>query len=133
LGEAVEIHAARVVNFVTKTVGKWYSRNGEKIMSRPHVFHVVFFEDRGWWVAQCLERNLATASKDPRDLTRQLEVVLKVQIEADREAGVEPFSMLPQAPRRFWRMFQSAEPLQLSAGTLEPPIDTPAWTELAVA
>jgi hypothetical protein len=102
-------------------------------MPRPHIFHVVFFEDRGWWVAQCLERNLATASRDPRDLPAQLEAVLKVQIEADREAGIEPFSALPQAPRRFWQMFQGAEPWQLHEGAAELPVSTPAWTELAVA
>jgi hypothetical protein len=101
-------------------------------MQRPHVFHVVFFEDRGWWVAQCLERNLATASLDPRDLPRQLETVLKVQIEADQEAGIEPFSTLPQAPRRFWQMFQRAEPWHL-ADTAELPVSIPAWAELAVA
>lgn len=99
---------------------------------RRHVFHVVFFEDRGWWVAQCLERNLATASQDPRDLPHQLEAVLKVQMEADQEAGVEPFSGLPQAPRRFWQMFQNAEHWHLD-GVTEPPIRIPAWAEMAVA
>jgi hypothetical protein len=102
-------------------------------MPRPHIFHVVFFEDRGWWVAQCLERNLATASQDPRDLPSKLEAVLKVQIEADQEAGIEPFSALPQAPRRFWQMFQRAELWQLDEGAAELPVSTPAWTELAVA
>jgi hypothetical protein len=100
---------------------------------RPHVFHVVFFEDRGWWVAQCLERNLATASKDPSELRGKLETVLRVQIEADREAGVEPFTTLPQAPRRFWRMFQAAEPWRLENEAVEPPAGTPVWAELAIA
>lgn len=102
-------------------------------MSRQHVFHVVLFKDRGWWVAQCLERNLATASHDPRDLPGKLEAVLKVQIEADQEAGIEPFSALPQAPRRFWQMFQAAEPWHLAEGATEPPAGTAAWTELAIA
>ncbi|HYU35213.1 MAG TPA: hypothetical protein VEW48_23925 [Thermoanaerobaculia bacterium] len=102
-------------------------------MPRPHIFHVVFFKDRDWWVAQCLERNLATASQDPKDLPSKLETVLKVQIEADQEAGIEPFSALPQAPRRFWQMFQRAELWQLDEGMAEPPVNTPAWTELAVA
>jgi hypothetical protein len=100
---------------------------------RPHVFHVVFFQDRGWWVAQCLERNLAAASQDPRELPGKLEAVLKVQIEADREAGIEPFTALPQAPRRFWRMFQTAEPWRLDGEEAEPPIGMPAWAELAIA
>lgn len=102
-------------------------------MDHRHVFHVVFFKDRDWWVAQCLERNLATASQDPRELPRKLEAVLKVQIEVDREAGIEPFSALPQAPRRFWRMFQSAEPWQPENDAAEPPAHLPAWSELAVA
>jgi hypothetical protein len=100
---------------------------------RPYVFHVVFFQDRGWWVAQCLERNLTAASRDPRELPGKLEVVLKVQIEADKEAGVEPFAALPQAPRRFWQMFQAAAPWRLDPEAAAPPTDTPAWAELAVA
>jgi len=102
-------------------------------MPRPHAFHVVFFEDRGWWVAQCLERNLAAASQDPRELPSKLEAVLRVQIEADREAGIEPFSTLPQAPRRFWQMFQGAEPWALDGGAAEPSFSSPAWSEMAVA
>jgi hypothetical protein len=100
---------------------------------RPHVFHVVFFQDRGWWVAQCLERNLAAASKDPKELPGKLEAVLKVQIEADKEAGIEPFTALPQAPRRFWQMFQGAAPWRLDPEATEPLAHTPAWAELAVA
>ncbi len=100
---------------------------------RPHVFHVVFFQDRGWWVAQCLERNLAMASKDPKELPGKLEAVLKVQIEADKEAGIEPFAALPQAPRRFWQMFQAAQLWRLDDEAAEPLADIPAWAELAVA
>ena len=101
-------------------------------MASRHVFHVIFFKDRDWWVAQCLEKNLATASQDPRELPGKLEAVLKVQVEADQEAGIEPFSTLPQAPRRFWQMFQNAQPWDLQR-TAEPPVTLPAWTELALA
>lgn len=99
---------------------------------RRHVFHVVFFKDRGWWVAQCLERNLAMASQDPRDLPNKLEIVLRVQIEADQEAGIEPFSSLSQAPRRFWQMFQTAEPWHPKEDAADPAAGIPAWTELAL-
>jgi hypothetical protein len=64
----------------------------------------------GWLVAQCLEHNLTASSKNPRELHQKLESVLKVQIEADLEAGKPSFSTLPAAPRRFWTLFQSAEP-----------------------
>jgi hypothetical protein len=106
---------------------------GRGRMMRRHVFHVIFFEDRGWWVAQCLERNLAAASRNPRELPGKLEAVLRVQIEADQEAGVEPFASLPQAPRRFWQMFQNASPWRLDDDAAETPARVPAWTELAIA
>lgn len=103
-------------------------------MTRSHVFHVVLFQDRGWWVAQCLERNLTASSKNPLELTKKLETVLQVQIEADLEAGKTPFSSLPPAPRRFWTLFQRAEPWGLddSSQAEQIPAET-AWTELAIA
>jgi hypothetical protein len=98
-----------------------------------HLFHAVLFEDRGWWVAQCLEHNLTASSKNPQELQKKLENVLKVQIEADLEAGKAPFSTLPPAPRRFWTLFQSAEPWGLDGSSAGLPVKAPAWTELAVA
>jgi hypothetical protein len=97
-----------------------------------HLFHAVLFEDRGWWVAQCLERNLTASSKDPRELHKKLETVLRTQIEADLDAGKAPFSTLPPAPRRFWTLFQRAEPWKLDESTAELPVGAPAWTELAL-
>lgn len=97
------------------------------------VLHAVLFEDRGWWVAQCLEYNLTASSKDPRELRQKLETVVRVQVEADLEAGKAPFSTLPPAPRRFWTLFQSAKPWRLDGSTAELPVSAPVWTELAVA
>ena len=97
------------------------------------VLHAVLFEDRGWWVAQCLEHNLTASSKNPRELHKKLLSVLKVQIEADLEAGKPPFSTLPAVPRRFWTLFQRAEPWRLDDSDAELPAGTPVWTELAVA
>lgn len=77
---------------------------------RRQVFHVVFFQDRGWWVAQCLEHNLTASSKNPQELQKKLEAVLQVQAEVDMEAGRVPFSTVPPAPRRFWTLFHPALP-----------------------
>jgi len=94
------------------------------------VLHAVLFEDRGWWVAQCLEHNLTASSKNPLELREKLETVLKVQMEADLEAGKPPFSTLPPAPRRFWTLFQSAELWDVEDSL---PGRAPIWTELAIA
>lgn len=97
-----------------------------------YIVHAVLFEDRGWWVAQCLEHNLTASSKNPLTLPKKLETVLKVQIEADLEAGKVPFSTLPPTPSRFWMLFQNAEPWGLDEPTAELPVGAPAWTELTV-
>jgi hypothetical protein len=73
-------------------------------------------------VAQCLEHDLTASSKNPRQLHKKLESVLAVQIEADLEAGTTPFSTLPTAPRRFWTLFQSAEPWRLDDSDAELPV-----------
>jgi hypothetical protein len=102
-------------------------------MTRRQIFHVVLFQDRGWWVAQCLEHNLTASSKDPQELPKKLEAVLQVQAEVDMEAGRAPFSTVPAAPRHFWTLFQSAEPWRLDESSKELPAEAPAWTELAFA
>src|SRR5436305_14448860 len=97
-----------------------------------NVLHAVLFEDRGWWVAQCLEHNLTASSKDPLELQKKLEYVVKVQFDADLEAGKAPFSTLPPSPRRFWTLFQSAEPWRLDDSDADLPAGAPVWTELAI-
>jgi hypothetical protein len=82
----------------------------------------VVFEDRGWWVAQCLEHDLCTASKRRDDLPRQLVSQLRAQIAADRRRQRSPFETLPQAPEKFWKMYESA-----AADRFEVPVQ-PWWS-----
>ena len=72
--------------------------------------HVVVFEDRGWWVAQCLEHDLCTSSKDLKDLPRQIASQLRLQMTLDRRGGRQPFEGLPRAPQKFWDLYQQATP-----------------------
>lgn len=72
--------------------------------------HVVVFADRGWWVAQCLEYDLCTSSKNLADLPKQLASQLRLQVALDREKGRQPFEGLPRSPQRFWDLYQQAKP-----------------------
>lgn len=65
----------------------------------------VVFQDRGWWVAQCLEYDLCTSAKVRKELTRRLASQLRLQMIIDLAAGKRPFRDLPQAPQRFWNMY----------------------------
>ena len=72
--------------------------------------HVVVFEDRGWWVAQCLEYDLCTSSKNLKDLPRQIASQLRLQVALDRKKGRQPFEGLPRSPQKFWDLYQGATP-----------------------
>ena len=73
---------------------------------REHVLRAVVYFEAGWWIAQLLEHDLATAARSLEDLPSEIERFLKVQIVGSREAGIEPFQDLPRAPERFWRMYE---------------------------
>jgi hypothetical protein len=75
-----------------------------------NTLRVVVFEDRGWWVAQCLEYDLCTSSKNLKDLPRQIASQLRLQVALDRKSGRQPFAALPQAPEKYWDLYEQATP-----------------------
>ena len=75
--------------------------------------HAVVYLDRGWWVAQCLEYDLCTASRQRDELPRKLLSQLRTQIAADRMRGKRPFEDLPAAPEKFWKLYGEGRPIPL--------------------
>ncbi|HEX3555938.1 MAG TPA: hypothetical protein VIA62_22200 [Thermoanaerobaculia bacterium] len=76
-------------------------------MVEPLTIRAVVFEDQGWWVAQCLEYDLCTATRNRDDLPRQFLSQVQLQIIADLSRSREPFQDLPQAPQKFWDLYSS--------------------------
>lgn len=73
--------------------------------------HAVVYLDQGWWVAQCLEYGLCTASWQRDELPRMLLSQLRTQIAADLARGKQPFEDLPKAPERFWKLYGEGRPI----------------------
>lgn len=71
---------------------------------------VIYF-DRGWWVAQCLEVDICTASRVRERLPKKISRQLRGQAVLDLSKGKRPFETFPKAPERFWRMYSEARPL----------------------
>ena len=69
---------------------------------------VVLFRSAGWWVAQCLEYDIATQAKTLEDLCYELQRVLVGRLTVSQELGLEPFRGLPAAPQKYWNMFNKA-------------------------
>ncbi len=70
----------------------------------------VVFQERGRWIAQCLEYDLCTSAGDRKELTRKLASQLRLQIMLDLAKGNEPFQSLPRAPQKFWDLYSSSTP-----------------------
>jgi hypothetical protein len=62
----------------------------------------------GWWVAQCLQYDLAAQAKSLRDLLYELERTLVGHVVVSEEKGLEPFEHLPAAPQMYRDMFAEA-------------------------
>ena len=77
-------------------------------MDESRLFRVVVFRGNHHWVAQCLEVNLAAQGSDFDELAERFANTIKAHIELSREKGVEPFSRLPQAPDKYWKMWADA-------------------------
>jgi len=78
-------------------------------MLGEEVIRAVLFKEGEWWVAQCLDVDIAAQAESERDLYYELGRLLVGRILAGEKLGVDPFASLPPAPRRYWDMFSKAE------------------------
>lgn len=78
-------------------------------MPDEHVIRTVLFKEGDWWVAQCLDVDIAAQARSERDLYYELGRLLVGRILAGEKLGVDPFASLPPAPRRYWDMFFKAQ------------------------
>jgi len=75
--------------------------------SKRQAFRVVLFKEGKTWSAQCLEFDIATQAKTPRDLAFAIQRAIAGQILVAAQNRMTPFKGLPPAPKRFWKMFES--------------------------
>jgi hypothetical protein len=71
--------------------------------------NAIAFREDGMWVAQCLEYNFGSCAETLEELADELLRQVLDQIEADREAGHEPFYGYKPAPKKFWDMFTAVK------------------------
>jgi predicted RNase H-like HicB family nuclease len=75
----------------------------------PNKIHAVVFSEGDWFVAQCLEYDIATQAKSVSALIDEVEQIIAAHILVAEEKEVEPFANVPRAPGRFWRMYKDAK------------------------
>jgi len=74
----------------------------------PIVINAVAFQEDGLWIAQCLEYDFVGCAETLDELPDEFLGQVTDQIEADLEAGHEPFFGFKPAPQRYWALFAAA-------------------------
>lgn len=68
----------------------------------------LLIEQEDWWVAQCIEYDIGAQAGTLNDLMYQLQRNLIGYLAICAENEQEPFRALPTAPRKYWKMWESA-------------------------
>ena len=106
-------------------------------MSPSYTIRVVVFQEGAWWVGRCLEYDIAAQAHTLPALYTEVERLLVGRLVVAHERGMPPFEGLPQAPPRFWQMFDQAPlGLQRKEWPLSVPPDVRArvpWPEVRIA
>lgn len=85
------------------------------------VIRVLLIADRGVWVAQCIDFDLAAQGETVREALQTFVRLFEVQIETDQKAGRDPFAASRPAPRWYADRYNEASARIDSKPAIPPP------------
>jgi len=68
--------------------------------------NLLIFRDCEWWVAQCLEYDIAVQARTLKDVQYEFQRILFGRIATAKKLGIEPFEDIPAAPKAFQNIFE---------------------------
>lgn len=71
---------------------------------------IVVLWDEKWWIIQGLDYDFVTVARSLEDVPVEIQRFFAVLFAASQKLGVEPFHGYSPAPRRFWEMYERAQP-----------------------
>ena len=80
----------------------------------------VIFKRGDWWIGQCLQYDIGAEARTPKEINNELHRAIVAHIAVALENGLEPFKGIPEAPRRYWNMWDDGAPM----ATTEPIVVT---------
>ena len=72
---------------------------------------VIVYKSEGWWTIHGLDYEFVTLARHLEEVPGEIQRWLSVLFAACRQLKVEPFHGYAPAPRKYWRMYEGAEPL----------------------
>jgi hypothetical protein len=79
------------------------SKKEEKAM------RVLIFRRDEWWVAQCLEYDIAAQARSLNDVQYEIQRVVIGRVFAAQALGIEPFKGIPKAPEGYHKIFKKPD------------------------
>ena len=70
---------------------------------------VVIYQDSGVWIAQGLQYDITARGVDPVDASERFNQKFGAELVMSMDLGELPLSGVPQAPKEFWEMYQTAK------------------------
>lgn len=70
---------------------------------------VLIFRDCEWWVAQCLEYDVAAQARTLNDVQYEFQRVFIGRIAAAQELGIDPFEDILPAPEEYRKVVEDAD------------------------
>lgn len=92
---------------------------------------VLVIKEGDWWVAQCLQADLATQTKDFQDINYQIERMIIGHIALCEKVGLAAFESLPPAPQKYWDLFKQCQ--QRLASIAQPKFSGPTRSKRPTA
>ena len=85
-----------------------------------------------WWVAQCLELDIAVQARDLEGLDRELTRVLSGHVAYALRKGIDPFTSVSPAPEECWEVWENARrvdhaPAPPQMPSMPPGPTIPSW------
>lgn len=77
--------------------------------TNTHELAVVLYQQDRWWIAQCLQYDIGAQAFSPSDVLYELQRALIGHAVICEQEGLEPFSNLKAAPKRYWNLWEGAK------------------------
>lgn len=103
-------------------------------MSGDHTLQVLLYKQEDWWIAQCLEYDIAAQAKSTEDVLYEISRLFVSRFVAAEEVGIkDPLESLPPAPEEFWKMYKKGIRAQPDRLRFQSPSGTPPIPPLEFA
>lgn len=70
---------------------------------------VILYQEDGVWIAQGLQYDITARGSDPVEASERFNQKFGAELIMSMEIGESPLSGVPQAPKEFWDMYESAK------------------------